>query len=461
VSSPTPTTEDLVNLVAGRKASVSLADVRKAFRRYLHFPDPVPLYVLLAVVLANRMEQGEPVWLVLVAGSSRGKTELLAATGALPYVRVVGELTPASLLSGTPAKERAKKARGGLLREIPTEGAILCVKDLGAILAMPNERRASTLQALRDVYDGLYTRDVGAGGGEHLEWKGRVGLVAGATGELDRHHAVIAVLGERWITLRLHAGKSREMATAALRRHDTQAMRAELADKVGGYLGSVEPPELVDLDADDEELVASLATFAVLARSPVIRDRHTREIELVPQSEGPGRLARQLHKLALCLRAIGLSTGEVHSTLRRIALDSISSPRRETTELVLAAGGMPLTTTEVCMRLGLPRSTSERALFDAAALGLLVRTKAASHETSANQWRATEEALELWRAASPAITPPPFFEEPKNPEEDFAGEGEPAPDEDEIERLAERARAAQRDNNNAASGAARRTEEEG
>jgi len=268
-------------------------------------------------------------------------------------------------------------------------------------------------------------RDVGASGGEHLEWRGRVGLLAGATGELDRHHAVIGALGERWITLRLRESGAREMARTALRREDTEQMRAELAAAVVAYLASVELPELRPLDGDDLELVAALATFAVNARSPVLRDRHSREVELVPQSEGPARLARQLHKLVVALYALGLPRRSVRATLRRIALDSISSPRREALELVLV-NREPVTTTEVATRLGLPRTTTERALEDAAALGLLIRSKASSAETSANVWRPSPEALELWDSASPAKSRTRVLREPELPEREIAGEARAA-----------------------------------
>jgi hypothetical protein len=279
----------------------------------------------------------------------------------------------------------------------------------------------SVLQALREVYDGHYTRDVGAGGGEHLEWRGRVGLLAGATGELDRHHAVIGALGERWVTLRLHKGSTREMAKAALRGDDTGQMRSELAGAVGRYLATIDLPILRPLPDEELDLVAALSTFAVLARSPVVRDRHTREVELVPQSEGPARFARQLHKLALALGALGLSQRAIRATLRRIALDSISSPRREALELVLDSRER-LSTTKIATRLGLPRKTVERALEDSTALGLLAREKAGSADTSANLWRPSAEARELWVSASPAKSPSQGSREPKTPERDIAGE---------------------------------------
>jgi hypothetical protein len=275
-------------------------------------PDPVPLYVALAAVLANRMEEGDPLWLMIVGGSSRGKTEILVGMSALEYVRTMGSLSEAALLSGTPKKDQEKTAKGGILRELPATGGVLLVKDFGAILSMPRERRASVLQALREIYDGRYTRDVGTSGALKLEWAGRLGFIAGATGELDRAHAVISALGERWLTLRLGDDTAQSSARAALRHSATARMREELRSVVGGYLGAIEPPLLEPPNVQDEDMLAALAELAATARSPVLRDTYRdREIELVPQSEGPGRIVRQFHKLMTCLEAMGLGARDV------------------------------------------------------------------------------------------------------------------------------------------------------
>ena len=80
-------------------------------------------------------------WVVIVAGSSRGKTELLLALDDVPGVRVVGAITVAGLLSGTARKDRSKNASGGVLVEIGEQG-VLVVKDLGAILSLHRDTRA-------------------------------------------------------------------------------------------------------------------------------------------------------------------------------------------------------------------------------------------------------------------------------------------------------------------------------
>jgi putative DNA primase/helicase len=45
------------------------------FQRWLHLPDPDPLYAVLGTIAANRLP-GDPVWLLDVGGSSWGKSEL-------------------------------------------------------------------------------------------------------------------------------------------------------------------------------------------------------------------------------------------------------------------------------------------------------------------------------------------------------------------------------------------------
>jgi primase-like protein len=216
--------ESATTLPRAAEPDSDLEEVVATYRRWLNMPDPVPLYVALAAVLANRMEEGDPLWLMIVGGSSRGKTEILVGLSGLKSVRTMGSLSEAALLSGTPKKDQAKDAKGGLLHELPKTGGVLLVKDFGAILSMPRERRASVLQALREIYDGRYTRDVGTSGALKLEWEGRLGFIAGATGKLDRAHAVISALGERWLTLRLGDDTARSSARAALRHSATARM---------------------------------------------------------------------------------------------------------------------------------------------------------------------------------------------------------------------------------------------
>lgn len=355
------------------------------FRRWLLLPEVEPVYAVIGAVAANYLP-GAPVWLVLVSPPSNGKTELLSSLGRLPQVRAASTLTVASLLSGTPGRERAQAAKGGLLREVGDFG-IVVLKDLGSLLSMRPDDKAEVFAALREVYDGAWVRYVGADGGRQLSWEGKLGLVAGATPVLDRHHGVLSVMGERFLLCRLPEGSEEQAERALAHTGDRESeMRRELASAVERVfaLPRREPRALDDVER--RELVG-LAALVARARSPVERDRQTREIELVPGAEGPARLAKTLERLLAGLDSLGCDRELARRVVRRVALDSMPALRRRVLERLCAAT-TPVSTSTLAIAVHTPTNTVRRALEDLAAYQLVVRTKQA------------EGKPDLWHAAN-------------------------------------------------------------
>jgi hypothetical protein len=210
-------------------------DVLKTFRRWLHLPDPSPVYVTCAAVAANRVESFDPSWLILVGAAGSGKTEALSATSRLDGVHVVATLTEAALLSGTPRKDTAAGASGGLLREIGDSG-IIVLKDFGSILSMHRDARSQVLGALREIFDGSWERQLGVDGGRHLAWQGKLGLLAGCVPTLDQHHAVMSQLGDRFVLYRMAVEDADEHAQRSLSHlGGVRKMRAELRESVQSF----------------------------------------------------------------------------------------------------------------------------------------------------------------------------------------------------------------------------------
>jgi hypothetical protein len=156
--------------------ALPLARAVEVYQRWLHLPDPEPLYVLWAAIIANRLP-GDPVWLLLVGRSGAGKTEIVRACADLPECVQVSVLSEPALLSGTPQSERSESATGGTLREIGARGVIVA-KDFTSVLAMARDQLASTLAALREIHDGYWSRPIGADGGRRLEWEASAGSSA-------------------------------------------------------------------------------------------------------------------------------------------------------------------------------------------------------------------------------------------------------------------------------------------
>ncbi len=358
----------------------------ETFRRWLYLPDPGHVVAVLATQHANRAA-GDPVWLLIIGGPSSGKTEAVMSLKAQSDVHVGGVITEGGLLSATPRKEHAAGATGGLLRQIGDRGHLV-LKDFTSVLSMNRDTRAQLLGALREIYDGSWTRHVGTDGAKTLHWEGKLGLIAGCTGAFDTHYAVIGSLGDRFLLYRLpveHDGDQlgeRALAHLGLE----EQMRRELAEASGRVLDAAGPIG-TPRDADKERIV-TLASLAVRARSSVERDPYTREITLVHPPEEAGRLALALLRLLQGARAIGAGDDLAWRVVVKVAIDCVP-PIRAAILRLLRSGEEA--TTQIALTLDLPLSTVRRAAEDLTAHRLLTRTKKNGKEGASDIW-----ALSNW-----------------------------------------------------------------
>jgi hypothetical protein len=375
-------------------APKTLAEVMATFERWLYLPDTGALEFVLATVAANRLPQ-DPVWGLVVGPPSSGKTELVMSTAKLPNVHLAATLSEAALLSGSPKKDRAAGATGGLLRQIGEFG-ILLHKDFTSILSMHRDARAAALGALREIFDGSWTRPLGADGGRVLHWEGKAGLLAGCTQTIDSHHSVMATMGDRFLLYRVPPVERQEQAKQGLRHgRSGAAMRRELAEAVAGLFAGIPedaaPRELSDEDTDRLIVLADLTTAA---RSAIERDGFSREIELVPDMEAPARLAKQLRCALDGLDVIGSNRSTAWRIVTKASLDSIPAVRLAALNALLAEDGW-LTTTAVENAIRYPNRRTMRTLEDLLAHGLLER------DTSSKpyKWRLGEHTASLMREA--------------------------------------------------------------
>lgn len=375
----------------------TLPQVIAVFRRWLYLPDISQLLAVLAAVTANLMP-GDPVWLLVVGPPSSGKSELVQALDRLAFTFTAGVLTEASLLSGTPQKDTVRGAKGGLLRQIGDFG-ILTLKDFTSVLSMARDARAMLLAALREVYDGAWTRHVGADGGRELAWRGKLGLIAGVTPTIATHHAVMSTMGERFVLIRMDGGDGETQAKRALQQAGSEAeMRRELSAAVAGLFAhldlSVAPTPLC---REDQDRVVTLASLAARARSAVDRDSYKREIEQIPAPEAPARLAKVLSRLFIGLLVLGVDRAEAWQVITAIALDSIPALRRLLLRQLALADGWTETSV-VAAQCGYPTTTTRRSLEDLNVHKLVVRRSDGNGK--ADQWRLTDWARTRWDAAT-------------------------------------------------------------
>jgi Bifunctional DNA primase/polymerase, N-terminal/FaeA-like protein len=345
-------------------------DTLKKHKRWLLLKDDTPVLAVLGTVAANYLD-GDPVWLGVIAPPSSAKTELLNSTSRLAHVVQAASLTPAGLLSGTPKRQQAKGAKGGLLQQIGDLG-ILVVKDFGTILSMHPETKAETLAALREVYDGAWTRHVGSDGGRTLHWRGKVGLVFASTEVIDSHYSVIGAMGDRFLFTRLAPTPGKAQFDRALDHvgATTKQMREELAQAVAQlFAGRKEEPR--PISKEEAERIGAVISLVVRLRGPVERDRRTREIEAIYNAEGTARIGLALERLLAGLDTLGVERERAMQVVLAVAMDSVPPLRRAAYDYV--CDHHDVETADVAIALRLPTNTARRILEDLAAHGLIAR----------------------------------------------------------------------------------------
>ncbi len=374
-----------------RSAADALDSYLTTVRKWQFLPDTRAAKFAVAVIVANHHD-GDPIWGLVVGASGSGKTETIMPMAVLPNVHLVSTLTEAALLSGTPKKNTAQGAKGGLLRAIGEFGVLLC-KDFTSVLSMHRDARAAVLSALREIYDGRWDRHIGTDGGRTLTWRGRIGFLGACTPIIDTHHSVMSTMGERFVLYRMPKVDNRELARAAIRNSRRSAtMRAEIGDAARRLFEAIDLTTLPAAVTDpDENRLIALASFVAQARSPVERDGQRREIELVPDAEAPTRIGIVLTRLLGGLRTIGVDDETAWDVLAKVGIDCLPVIRAKC--LAAVSGEKASTTSDIATIIGYPTVTSRRALEDLGVHGLLKRDSGGQGRPDV--WRLSELGLTL------------------------------------------------------------------
>jgi hypothetical protein len=365
---------DLIGEHADGGDIAALARFVEQLRGWLDLPDPGHVLLVMAAA-ASRDLDGEPVWLLLVAPPSSGKTEAVGLLDTVADGRL-NDVTQAGLLGWSKGKTSIPS---GLLARIGKTG-LVTFGDLSSLLASSDRGgRDQVFGMLRRAYDGQVSRDIAppaktVDGNDRLSWSGRLTVVAAVTGAIDRYAAHAAELGPRWVQCRLPERdtpakrRAAELARGG-RLAEHRAIAREAASKLisdaAGRVGNIVIPKPVEMVIEDAALVTCWGRAAV--------PRHgygRREIDGMPVVEEPPRLVRQLSALTRGLFALGLPEEYVIALVRRTALDSMPEGRRAV--LGALAHGEPLTTAALGRAAHMHRHMARMQAEEMEAIGVVL-----------------------------------------------------------------------------------------
>lgn len=310
-----------------------ITEVDEFYRDIFYSEDKAIIPLIASVILGVHVDV-EKIWLMLVAGSSGGKSELVNMTLGSPNVHAISELSENALLSGMPDKKGEQPK--SFLHQLGDRGTI-AMKDFTSMLSQNPQTKERILGQFREVYDGHLERKVG--NGKELVWKGHVNLLAGVTeaiynpgeGALDKGMRFLVYLIEQPDSIE---GRIKMTERALENLPYIKERRQMLEDKFTAYIEEMmfKLPDTLPPIKDKAlrtELI-ELAEFASKAMSTTYRN-YRGQMELDHSHTLPMRMSQQLFSL---YQMFQMMFGEddvpeyMVDALYKIALDSIPKTRR-------------------------------------------------------------------------------------------------------------------------------------
>ena len=357
------------NLATQRKKVRELTGLAKKWlsERY----DIAAQLLMLGAAVGHKLD-GDPAWLLIVAGASTAKTETVTQLRGYKSVFEVSTLTSeAALLSGSGKDDHDSESTGGLLKEIGKEG-ILVIKDFTSILSLHPNAKASVIAALREVYDGQWDRATGSDGGKLLSWSGRLIVVGAVTTAWDRAYSVVSEMGDRFVLLRLDSTDMQTRLASGQQAIDNIAHESEYRKQLsGGVRALLECADAADaptLTDSERRRILEAANVATYARTAVETDFKGNVVD-AHAPEGPARLTKQLTQLFRGLYVVGVPRKMAMRLVLRCARDCIPPMRLQVLEYL--AENPNSRTGEVRRGLNKPHATVDRAIQQLVALGLV------------------------------------------------------------------------------------------
>lgn len=405
--------------------------VQKSYDEALLLADRDLIRLLAASVIANQMD-GNPVWLMIVASSSGGKTATLMTLDELEFIQgrrvtyFISDLTENTLASGF-------KVQGGgdasLLSLMPV-GGIMIFKDFTSMLTKRHETRDTIMGQLREVYDRKF--DKRTGNKQDVAWKGRVGALAGVTEAVHEYMASMSVMGDRFIMYAPKQPDRRELLRFIMDLkvdEKNQEKRLLIArEKMHTYLktcvSNIHLAKMQMTDKDKEHLM-EVADFVTKARSGVIEDQRTGAVRFVPSAEMPTRLIDQLLSIATALSLMRVVDGKDATLsendmklLYKIAFDSIPLKRLWALK-ELATYLQGVSTAGIAATIGYQTEVVNQWLAQLNALGIINRMK---NQGRGDLWTLKPEYRDIMVTYQNVVTQDRVLEDPEADDDELFSE---------------------------------------
>ncbi len=365
---------------------MKIQQIQDKFSEYIVMKDPYALQVILGTIIGNGLLPNDPLWVMLVAQSSGGKSTLIAPCAGIQSVYFVDDLTEKTFLSGYKAKGKEMS----LLKVIGS--GVLCFSDFTSILSKNPVSRGEILGQLRLIYDGTFMKRTGS---SEVSWRGKMGFLAAATPDIYYMLEQNRSMGERFLYYSLTTPSDQEIVDKQSQvktsgREIQEELKPYYSEYIEGVRGFVLKNGLPDFHMTDEltNAVNDAAMFCVSAKATVHLDFKTGRPDALVNKPGVGRDRRMFQTLLKALHLMRCyeldqtdlpPTPDMVAVVEKCAYSSIGPERRKILE-ILSQYDQPMTASEIGATddFGLQKEGVEKYLYVLHAVGLVQK------ETSGN-----------------------------------------------------------------------------
>jgi len=357
-----------------------LSQIKELYKSIFYIEEDMILDTIMAITIATKIP-GDPIWLLIIGGSSSGKSELINVLSKVSFVHGVSSMTENTFLSNM---KLANGKEASLLHNIGTNGMIT-MKDYTSILSMRSEKRELIISQMREIFDGKLEKR--SGNGNDQKWEGKINWIGACTDSIYIAEGESAGMGRR--TINYVMPQQDRIATtrrALANTGDIAEKRLELQDAVSEFIThklATLPTKLPEIPESMQEDLIHLSNFVTLARTPTERDfRQT--LLLVPDAEMPMRVFSMFQKLAQVMIHIsdtGDFTDHHFKHLCKLAFDSI--PKQRMLTLKMLARYPFVTKKGLAIKLNYPTDTVGMWLEDLNVLGVCKRKQ---NNNEADHW---------------------------------------------------------------------------
>jgi len=348
--------------------------VIEVYKKWIYMKDESAIDLCLATAI-TRNTNLNPLWIIMIAPSGSGKSELLKPLedhSKESTTEVMSKITPNTFLSGISKK---KEAHTDFAETLENNPKLFLTYDFAQFVKMDSKDKAQVWAQMRDLYDGFIERKAGLGVNKKV-CNIRLNWLICTTPVIDSELLVHQELGTRELIFRFQPEElNKQVLMDRVWDNSTKTceMRKELAFYVRGFIEKIETRGIKEPEVclETKKELMNIAKMISVLRAATESDSYSGELTNFVYQEMPTRILLQLKSIYVGLKNLdeNYSDERALNIIKKVAISSIHPIRLRIILELLA--NIELTTTQLQRKISIGYKTVVTQLYSAQQLGLV------------------------------------------------------------------------------------------